>query len=93
VVETVWKTMKDDIAKAFEESIQAKEAFLKDNLGALVTVIDVIADSLDECVVELEEWMILRDWVDTVTPYLKPGQPLDPPNWALPSKFRPQDTR
>ena len=37
--------MKDDIAKAFEESIQAKEAFLQDNIDTLVTVIDVIADS------------------------------------------------
>jgi D-sedoheptulose 7-phosphate isomerase len=37
--------MKDDIAKAFEESIQAKEAFLQDNIDTLVAVIDVIADS------------------------------------------------
>ena len=36
-------TMKDDIAKAFEESVQAKKAFLKENLNTLITVIDVIA--------------------------------------------------
>lgn len=37
--------MKDDIVKAFGESIQAKEAFLQDNIDTLVAVIDVIADS------------------------------------------------
>jgi D-sedoheptulose 7-phosphate isomerase len=37
--------MKDDIAKSFEESIQAKEAFLQDNIDTLVAVIDLIADS------------------------------------------------
>jgi len=35
--------MKDDITKAFEESVQAKKAFLKENLNTLITVIDVIA--------------------------------------------------
>ena len=36
--------MKDAIAKAFEESIHAKRAFLKENLDTLVTVIDLIAE-------------------------------------------------
>jgi len=35
--------MKEAIAKAFEESIQAKRAFLRDNLDALIAAIDVIA--------------------------------------------------
>ena len=35
--------MKDAIVKAFEESIQAKKAFLRDNLDTLITAIDVIA--------------------------------------------------
>ena len=37
--------MKDAIVKAFEESIQVKRSFLKDNLGALVTAIDLIAQA------------------------------------------------
>lgn len=37
--------MKDDIVKAFGESIQAKEAFLQDNIDTLIVVIDLIADS------------------------------------------------
>lgn len=37
--------MKEAIAKAFEESIQAKKSFLKENLTALMTVIDVIAEA------------------------------------------------
>ncbi len=35
--------MNDAIIKAFEESIQAKRAFLKENLNTLVTVIDLLA--------------------------------------------------
>ncbi|MGH7831386.1 MAG: D-sedoheptulose-7-phosphate isomerase [Candidatus Binatia bacterium] len=38
-------TMKDDIVKAFEESVQAKKSFLKDNLNTLLTVIDAIAQA------------------------------------------------
>src|SRR3989338_6287624 len=38
--------MKDAIVKAFEESIQVKRSFLKDNLGALVTAIDLIAQAV-----------------------------------------------
>lgn len=34
--------MKDAIINAFDESIQAKQAFLRDNLDTLLTVIDVI---------------------------------------------------
>lgn len=34
--------MKDDIAKAFEESIQAKRAFLKDNMETLLKTIEII---------------------------------------------------
>jgi D-sedoheptulose 7-phosphate isomerase len=37
--------MKDAIVKAFEESIQVKRSFLKDNLGALITAIDLIAQA------------------------------------------------
>ena len=37
--------MKDAIAKAFEESIHAKRAFLKENLDTLVAVIDLIAQA------------------------------------------------
>lgn len=37
--------MKEAITKAFEESIQAKKSFLKENLTALMTVIDVIAEA------------------------------------------------
>ena len=37
--------MKDAIAKAFEESIQAKKSFLRENLSALMTAIDVIAQA------------------------------------------------
>jgi len=37
--------MKDAIAKAFEESIHAKRAFLKENLESLVAVIDLIAQA------------------------------------------------
>ena len=37
--------MKEAIVKAFEESIQVKRSFLKDNLGALVTAIDLIAQA------------------------------------------------
>jgi D-sedoheptulose 7-phosphate isomerase len=37
--------MKDAIAKAFEESIHAKRAFLKENLDPLVAVIDLIAQA------------------------------------------------
>jgi D-sedoheptulose 7-phosphate isomerase len=37
--------MKDDIAKAFEESILAKKSFLKENLNTLITVIDVVAQA------------------------------------------------
>lgn len=36
--------MKEAIIKAFEDSIQAKKAFLRDNLDALTRVIDEIAD-------------------------------------------------
>ncbi len=35
--------MKDAILKAFEESIQAKKAFLKENFNTLISVIDAIA--------------------------------------------------
>lgn len=35
--------MKDAIVKAFEESIQAKKTFVKENLNTLITVIDLIA--------------------------------------------------
>ncbi len=35
--------MREAIVKAFEESIQAKRSFLKENLTTLLTVIDVIA--------------------------------------------------
>ncbi len=35
--------MNDAIIKAFEESIQAKRSFLKENLNTLVTVIDLLA--------------------------------------------------
>jgi len=35
--------MNDAIIKAFEESIQAKRTFLKENLNTLVTVIDLLA--------------------------------------------------
>jgi D-sedoheptulose 7-phosphate isomerase len=37
--------MKDDITKAFEESVQAKKSFLRENLNTLITVIDVIAQA------------------------------------------------
>lgn len=37
--------MKDAIAKAFEESIQAKKSFLKENLSTLMTTIEVIAQA------------------------------------------------
>lgn len=37
--------MKDDVVKAFEESIQAKKSFLKENLDSLLTVIDAIAEA------------------------------------------------
>src|SRR5438093_13499879 len=37
--------MKDAIAKAFEESIHAKRAFLKENLATLVAVIDLVAQA------------------------------------------------
>src|SRR5574341_478611 len=37
--------MKDAISKAFEESILAKKAFLKENLNTLMTAIDVIAQA------------------------------------------------
>jgi D-sedoheptulose 7-phosphate isomerase len=36
-------SMNDAIIKAFEESIQAKRSFLKENLNTLVTVIDLLA--------------------------------------------------
>ena len=36
-------TMNDAIIKAFEESIQAKRSFLKENLNTLVTVINLLA--------------------------------------------------
>jgi D-sedoheptulose 7-phosphate isomerase len=37
--------MKDAIVRAFEDSARTKKAFLKDNLEALLSVIDVIAQS------------------------------------------------
>jgi D-sedoheptulose 7-phosphate isomerase len=37
--------MKDAIIEAFEESIQAKKAFLKENLGTLITTIDLVAQA------------------------------------------------
>jgi D-sedoheptulose 7-phosphate isomerase len=37
--------MKDTIVKAFEESMHAKKAFLKENLDILVAVIDLIAQA------------------------------------------------
>ena len=37
--------MKDSIIKAFEESIQAKKAFLKENFNTLISVIDAIAQA------------------------------------------------
>ncbi len=37
--------MKEAITRAFEESIQAKKAFLKENLSTLMTAIDVIAEA------------------------------------------------
>lgn len=37
--------MKEAITKAFEESIQAKKSFLKENLTTLMTAIDVIAEA------------------------------------------------
>ena len=37
--------MKEAITKAFEESIQAKRAFLRDNLDILITAIDALAAS------------------------------------------------
>jgi len=38
-------TMKDAIIKAFEESVQAKKSFLKENLSTLISVIDLIAQA------------------------------------------------
>jgi D-sedoheptulose 7-phosphate isomerase len=38
--------MKEEIIKAFEESVRVKQAFLKDNLDTLVAVIDLIAGAL-----------------------------------------------
>lgn len=38
--------MNDFITQAFEDSIQAKKTFLKDNLDNLITVIDRIAQAL-----------------------------------------------
>jgi D-sedoheptulose 7-phosphate isomerase len=35
--------MKDAIVKAFDESVRVKQAFLRDNIDALVQVVDVIA--------------------------------------------------
>ncbi|MBI2361174.1 MAG: SIS domain-containing protein, partial [Deltaproteobacteria bacterium] len=37
--------MKEVIAKAFEESIQAKKSFLKDNVDTLVKAIEVITEA------------------------------------------------
>jgi len=37
--------MKEAIVKAFEESIQAKKSFLKDNFNTLIAAIDAIAES------------------------------------------------
>lgn len=37
--------MKDSIAKAFEESIQAKRAFLRGNIDHLITAIELIAEA------------------------------------------------
>ncbi len=37
--------MKDAIVKAFEESVQAKKSFLKENLDNLITVIELIAQA------------------------------------------------
>ena len=37
--------MKEAITKAFEESIQAKKAFLKENLSTLMSAIDAIAEA------------------------------------------------
>src|SRR3989338_5761460 len=37
--------MKEAITKAFEESIQAKRAFLKENLSMLMSAIDAIAEA------------------------------------------------
>ncbi len=39
----VESAMNDAIIKAFEESIQAKRSFLKENLNTLVTVINLLA--------------------------------------------------
>lgn len=39
------RSMKEAITRAFEESIQAKKAFLKENLSTLMTAIDVIAEA------------------------------------------------
>lgn len=41
----VESTMNDAIIKAFEESVQAKKSFLKENLSTLVLVIDFIAQA------------------------------------------------
>ena len=54
--------------------------------------IQVIADSLENCVDELVEWMILHDWVHGHPLSDKPEQQPRPPNWALPSKIRPPNT-
>jgi D-sedoheptulose 7-phosphate isomerase len=40
--------MKDLITKAFKESIRVKEAFLQENLDALVAVIDVVARAFQQ---------------------------------------------
>lgn len=37
--------MKEEIIKAFEESVQVKKSFLKQNLDTLITVIEVIAEA------------------------------------------------
>jgi D-sedoheptulose 7-phosphate isomerase len=37
--------MKEAITRAFEESIQAKKAFLKENLSTLMTAIDAVAEA------------------------------------------------
>jgi D-sedoheptulose 7-phosphate isomerase len=37
--------MKEEIIKAFEESVQVKKSFLKENLDTLVTVIELIAEA------------------------------------------------
>ncbi len=41
----VESTMNDAIIKAFEESVQAKKSFLKENLSTLISVIDLIAQA------------------------------------------------